>query len=691
MDGFVGMNYELIWNQPRFMRSAHRRPMSTTVAAVPTSPTFPSRRLSEQQDSGRFAYEDDRASEVMRPSPNRVQLQDKAASVHPADDVHRSSRTSNSGSLRPSPIAARQHQFNFSDPDSPNFSHSRRHSSVNDQTTPPITRSVFKFTPQAKSYNSSPLVKSFDFGKQGNQDGTQGVEGTDSTSSTNAPSTVWDELDELKSRLHRLELTGKLPATSGAAVSKASDERPPTATTTMTTMSSSPKRSNAQITETGSTTSSQREATQREAYPILVSALAKTRAFLNPEVYRALESAANDAMVLSSLLGVPGQPGPISSGASAIGSGTNVTDRQLRRKADGVCRSLTELCVALGEDVSQNRSAPVEPVRSQQTYHTDAPKTPTVAKTYNGLTSGRRPSVQVDTHQAQPVQRVITSPTSRPFSKFEERRQTLLNGFTSPRNSGNLNATSPQQDSSANRRSSLLITRTRRAGTEEPEDTREQGTKSSLFRTRARTEEPEDTSGRKTSILRSRRGTTGEGEDETSRFGAPLRAYTEVASSRGPGREYTEIATSRGPARDYTSRTQGRIYGQTREQREQRDQSEKREVQTHTTESRLPQASALPRRRFGSSNVGGVSLSGAPSALPTSTRKYFDRSSTSNDRDRHGVTSPVDRYPEDRNRRPMSLGGNLTLNRSGSLSSRRQERENNVTMASTTANGGNYR
>lgn len=65
------------------------------------------------------------------------------------------------------------------------------------------------------------------------------VEGTESTMSTTAPSTVWDELDELKSRIRKLELTGKLPSSSAAAMS--TEERPQTATTTVTTMSSSPK------------------------------------------------------------------------------------------------------------------------------------------------------------------------------------------------------------------------------------------------------------------------------------------------------------------------------------------------------------------------------------------------------------------------------------------------------------------
>lgn len=66
-------------------------------------------------------------------------------------------------------------------------------------------------------------------------------DGTESTMSTTAPSTVWDELDDLKSRIRKLELTGKLPSSSAAAMSSMAGERPRTATTTVTTVSSSPK------------------------------------------------------------------------------------------------------------------------------------------------------------------------------------------------------------------------------------------------------------------------------------------------------------------------------------------------------------------------------------------------------------------------------------------------------------------
>ncbi|KAF4974320.1 hypothetical protein FDECE_18676, partial [Fusarium decemcellulare] len=283
-------------------------------------------------------------------SAYRTFTRGKAASAHPGEDSGRA--RGSASTIRPSPVTPRS--IVFQEPVSDQSMYSQRRSSVTDTNTNPQARSSAYKSGHGhnKTYNSSPLVRSFDFQRQPNQESGNGAEGTESTLSTTAPSTVWDELDDLKSRIHRLELTGKLPSTSGAAVSRLSDERPPTATTTVTTMSSSPKRvaNGNQNTDVASTTSS-----HRDSHPILQSALAKSKVLLDAEVFRALESAANDAMALSSMMGTPGQPGPISSGASTIGSGTTVTDRQLRRKADSVCRSLTELCLALGEEVTQTR------------------------------------------------------------------------------------------------------------------------------------------------------------------------------------------------------------------------------------------------------------------------------------------------------------------------------------------------
>lgn len=662
--------------QSRAYRS-HRRPLSTNVASYqPTSPPPLSRRLSDQQERSRSRHDDDRASEIVRSSTLRSTTweRDRAQSAHPAEDLYRTKTSSTS--LRPSPMSARPSTRQDTGQDS--YTHARRRSSVTDQNaSTPVRTSTYRSSDtrhtHGRTYSSSPLVRSFDTtGHRHNTDAVHGPEGTESTGSTTAPSTVWDELDDLKSRLHRLELTGKLPSTSAAAVSRLSDERPPTATTTVTTMSSSPKRSagGVQASEAASTTSS-----QREAYPILLSALSKSKPFLNAEVYRALESTANDAMALSSMMGTVGQPGPISSGGSTVGPNAPVTDRQLRRKAESVCRGLTELCIALGEDVahsrpSQNQASHVQTPSAVQHQSpavaivpplTEGPSTPTVSKTFSTLAQ-KRPSVV--TEQALP--NPVTSP-SRTMSKFEERRNTILHGSGLPSPRALTSGPTTPQDSNVSRRSSLMFPRTRRAVTEEPEET--SGRRSSLhLRTRrGGTEEPEE--GRQTSMLyRGRRGTVGEGEDQ-SRYSVTPKAYTEVNAARGPTREYTEIAaSSRQPTRDYAPQPQATVE----------------EVVTSPT-------SALPRRRFVSSSAGVSRLATpstptASSGLPT--RKYLERSVL----EREAPEAAMGRQSEERPQRYYSLS-QASLNRSGSLNSRRQNqnRDSTLTSISTTATAGGYR
>ncbi|KEY74174.1 hypothetical protein S7711_00334 [Stachybotrys chartarum IBT 7711] len=626
------------------VRSQHRRPLSTAVASYkPTSPPRLSRRLSDQQDTSRKRhYEDDRASDVSRITTYRTLAREKAASIFPGEDLIRA-RTFGTG-LRSSPLTPRSALGH--DSNNEPFIYPRRQPSVTDSgaaaTAPRASayKAASTVTTQNKSHASSPLVRTSDQqGQTGQEAAPQGVEGTESTASTTAPSTVWDELDDLKSRIHRLELTGKLPATSGAAVSRLSDERPPTATTTVTTMSSSPKRSlagAAQSTEVASTTSS-----QREGHPLLNSALAKSKPFLNPEVFRALEAAASEALALSSLMGTPGQPGPISSGASTIGTATNVTDRQLRRKADSVCRSLTELCVALGEEVIKPTAAAPPPTTNPQPQ-AEAPVTPTVPKPINTSTAQRRLSTAGEADLA----KALTSP--RAVSKFEERRHNLLNGNTlpSPRSAITSSTPLPSVEVTPNRRSSLMVARSRRAGTEEPDD----GRKSTILRTRrAGTEEPDE--GRRTSLLiRGRRGTA-DGEDEELRFRAPSRTATEVQGIRSVTREYHAPAPApvqaQGPAAEATTQV----------------------------------ASTIPRRRFVSSSAYTSRLAAPATTLNLPSKRYLERST---EREPYqGAESVVD----DRGQRQPSMGHSNFLNRATSLSSRRQARDG-VPATSTT---GGYR
>jgi hypothetical protein len=376
-------------------------------------------------------------------------------------------------------------------------------------------------------------------------------------------------------------------------------------------------------------------------------------------------------MTLSSLMGVAGQPGPISSAASAVGPNSTVTDRQLRRKADSVCRSLTELCVALGEDVAHTR--PVQASHSQTpsvsqyqspttlpASQNDGPSTPTVNKPYTSLVQNR-PDVTAE----QPLPQPTTSP-SRTMSKFEERRNTILNGSTLPSPRAPTSGPTTPQEPNPSRRSSLLFPRTRRAATEEPEDAG--GRRSSLLlRTRrGGTEEPEE--GRQTSFMyRGRRGTIGDEEDE-NRPSATPRAYAEVNTARSSNREYTEVATSsRAPTREYAP-----------------------QAPPSADESAAQPASALPRRRFVSSSAS-VSRLATPStaASPSSalpTRKYLERAVPERD-----VSNPVDKQYGERPQRYHSLGQTLSLNRSSTLNSRRQNRDSTISSVSTAATAGGYR
>jgi hypothetical protein len=570
-------------------------------------------------------------------STYRTLPREKAASAHPGEDTGR--MRGSTSTMRPSPVTPRS--IVFQEPSSENSMYSRRRSSVTDNNVSGQNRgSAYKFMGHGhnKTYNSSPLVRSFDFQRQANQEAGNGAEGTESTLSNTAPSTVWDELDDLKSRIHRLELTGKLPSTSGAAVSRLSDDRPPTATTTATTMSSSPKRVENAHQNTNADAVSTTSSHHRESHSILQSALAKSKVLLDTEVYQALESAANDAMALASMMGTPGLPGPISSGASTIGSNATVTDRQLRRKAESVCRSLTELCLALGEDATQTR-IPRQSIEVPPPAQNDAPTTPTIGKTFTGF-SQRRQSIGRNDQNA--AKEHLTSP--RTLSKFEERRLNILNGSSLPTSRVSNAIPSTPIEPISNRRSSLLVSRSRRAGTEEPDD----GRKSSLLlRTRrAGTEEPDE--GRRTSLfVRNRRNTVGEEGEEESRFRAPSRAPTELGSTiRVVTQDQTPQQQQYSPSADTTS--------------------------------------AIPRRRFVSSNLG-VSRLATPSVnTATPPRRYMERPTQQD----HG-NSAVDKLAEERAQRYTSLGQTTMVNRTSSMI--RRPKRDSIASANPSAAAGSYR
>ncbi|KAI9646205.1 hypothetical protein NHQ30_005645 [Ciborinia camelliae] len=308
--------------------------------------------------------------------------------------------------------------------------------------------------PRTTTYHSSPLVaQPMEIGEQ--LETQRATEGTASTVSTTAPSTVWDELDDLKSRIHRLELTGKLPTTSGAAVLRATHERPPTATTTETTMSTSPKRGRGN--SISPTEAPSMDMSKAENHPLLRSALANSKSLLDPEIYKSLEATAYDALAISAMMGTSGQPGPISSSQSSVGGArSTVSDRQVRRKADSLCRSLTELCLSLSERRPNDPDTTVTQIRQNN----------------HGQDSEIRQTIEpVSPRQPSSSDLAKLKPSPRSYSRLEARRSTLLATnvlptlrYPPPEN------TTPTQSLAAGRRTSLLL-RSRRAETEDPQET----------------------------------------------------------------------------------------------------------------------------------------------------------------------------------------------------------------------------
>ena len=283
--------------------------------------------------------------------PPHLTPRSSAASAHPLDDL---GRTRYFGSSSRASLAAGS---TVNGPTLPRYGllGGRRKSTVESksksggtltQVHPPAP---YAYT-SSKSYDSSsPLVHRANGPvQQTSARDVHRAEGTDSTASTNAPSTVWDELGDLKSRIRTLELTGRLPPSSGVETSNGLSERPRTATTTMTTMSSSPKRGTGETATAGSTAMD--GTVTAGIHPLLHAALTRSKSLLGAEVYRALEGTASDALLLAVMASNVNQTGTMVTGSpSVIGSGS-MSERHIRRKADSICRGLTELCIALGDE-----------------------------------------------------------------------------------------------------------------------------------------------------------------------------------------------------------------------------------------------------------------------------------------------------------------------------------------------------
>lgn len=237
------------------------------------------------------------------------------------------------------------------------------------------------------------------------------ADGTESHGSTGPATSVWDELDELKTRIRKIEMGGKIPATSGAVISQASADRPRTANTSATTVSSSPNQHRKANTSPSESTIETQTPNSSKIHPLLRDALAKARQHISPAVYRVLEATAMEAITLAEMSGSAGPQGTLHSASSILG-GTIVSDRQVRRKADNICRSLTELCIAMC-DTKAAVSSP--------------------ALRLSAAPVSRRPSVQINgesptiRQSIEPESNTLSSVSpSRALSRIEARRTSML-------------------------------------------------------------------------------------------------------------------------------------------------------------------------------------------------------------------------------------------------------------------------
>ncbi|RMZ69951.1 Lpxtg-motif cell wall anchor domain-containing [Pyrenophora seminiperda CCB06] len=334
------------------------------------------------------------------------------------------------------------------------FSSTRRSSQPDVQHTPPSRTPIQPYRPSNLSHEPrTPHVEnSHEVGSR--------ADGTESHGSTGPAASVWDELDELKSRIRKIEMGGKIPSTSGAIVSQASQasaERPRTANTSATTVSSSPNQQRkSNLSPSESSVSTQAPPSTNRTHPLLRDALSKVRQHVSPTVYRSLEAAAQEALALAEMSGSGGPQGTLHS-ASSIINGSVVSDRQVRRKADNLCRSLTELCIAMC-DTKTGLSSPA--FRSTQ------------------ATISRRPSVQIN-GDSPPIRQSIepesntlngVSP-SRALSRIEARRTSMLVADSNGSQRGNSQEPyDDRQTPSRLQRSGTSLHRTRQSVDEDEED-----------------------------------------------------------------------------------------------------------------------------------------------------------------------------------------------------------------------------
>ena len=195
-------------------------------------------------------------------------------------------------------------------------------------------RSVSRQAPDRQdSYRGSTRTNTM----QSQNDGEDGM-------SDGAQPQVYGELEELKARIRHLELTRR---SSGLRTSHV--ESIPEGPSTSGTITST---SRPRIIPNSSMGEMRSPSYFGKSQSLLQSALGKAEQRVSRDVFNALEAAAQDAMDLAAMSSAANT----STYSSSYTADSSMVDKRLRRTADNLCRSLTELCIALCEDGSDMRS-----------------------------------------------------------------------------------------------------------------------------------------------------------------------------------------------------------------------------------------------------------------------------------------------------------------------------------------------
>ncbi|KAI9672864.1 MAG: hypothetical protein M1831_000300 [Alyxoria varia] len=166
--------------------------------------------------------------------------------------------------------------------------------------------------------------------------------GIDSEMSNSVASGVWEELEELKSRIKHLEYGGGRSRPRGTSILRDQhNERPGT----RHSQSETPRR---ELLSPVPTSLSRRGSNSGELHPLLRSAMMKTKSYLDPSSYQFLEGSAHDALELAALSRATCQEND-SKDDDAFNE-LAMSQKRIVWKADNLCRNLTDYCISLNEN-----------------------------------------------------------------------------------------------------------------------------------------------------------------------------------------------------------------------------------------------------------------------------------------------------------------------------------------------------